>query len=116
MKTVENGFYSCGVWPMASYINHSCYGNAYRAFIGDMMIVRATRDLPPDTEILFWYDPPTAHGNYDRLRRLKQWSFECDCAICRDDQATSKKTLNSRKQQRAEVLRYLDGGKANIPR
>lgn len=36
---------STGVWIHASYANHSCIGNVSRAFIGDMMIVRASRDI-----------------------------------------------------------------------
>lgn len=44
-------FHSCGIWLKASYTNHSCCSNARRAFIGDMMIVRAAQDLEPNTEI-----------------------------------------------------------------
>lgn len=58
-ETTDKQFHSCGVWPLASYINHSCNSNARRAFIGDMMIVRATRDLAPDEEINFWYHTPS---------------------------------------------------------
>ncbi|KAL4861267.1 hypothetical protein BDV12DRAFT_204185 [Aspergillus spectabilis] len=53
-----NEFHSCGVWPLASYINHSCDSNAQRSFNGDMMIVRATRDITRDSEITFWYKSP----------------------------------------------------------
>ena len=80
-----------------------------------MMIVRATRDLAPNTEINFWYHPPIAEDNDDRQKKFGQWDFKCDCAMCRDDQSTKRSTLNSRKQQRAEVLRYFKAGlKANL--
>jgi hypothetical protein len=46
-------FGSCGIWTKASYLNHSCVSNARRAFIGNMMVVRATRDLAADTELTF---------------------------------------------------------------
>ncbi|CAG8888506.1 unnamed protein product [Penicillium egyptiacum] len=36
--------HNCGIWPYASMINHSCMSNAHRAFIGDMMIIRAATD------------------------------------------------------------------------
>ncbi|TVY35156.1 Histone-lysine N-methyltransferase [Lachnellula subtilissima] len=115
--TNEKQFHSCGVWPLASYINHSCNSNARRAFIGDMMIVRATRDLAPDTEINFWYHALIAAEKNYRQKKLKQWGFRCDCAMCRDDQTTNRKILNSRKQQRAEVLRFFKTGlKANLPK
>jgi SET domain-containing protein len=51
--TENKKFHSCGVWPLASYINHSCFSNVRRSFIGDMMIVRATQDLRANTELLF---------------------------------------------------------------
>ncbi|PGH18369.1 hypothetical protein AJ79_00435 [Helicocarpus griseus UAMH5409] len=53
-KYEDEKFHSCGIWPIASYINHSCNSNARGAFIGDMMIVRATRDIAANTEITFW--------------------------------------------------------------
>lgn len=113
----DKQFHSCGVWPLASYINHSCNSNARRAFIGDMMIVRATRDLAPNEEITFWYHLPIAEENDDRQKKLKHWGFKCDCAMCRDDQTTNRKVLNSRKQQRAEVLRlFKTGWEANLPK
>ena len=52
--------HSCGVWPTASYINHSCRKSATRAFIGDVMIVRATRGIPTGSEVTFRYQPPGA--------------------------------------------------------
>lgn len=60
LERAENKkFHSCGVWPLASYINHSCYSNVRRSFIGDMMIVRATQDLIANTELVFWYTLPS---------------------------------------------------------
>ncbi|KFY88611.1 hypothetical protein V500_06244 [Pseudogymnoascus sp. VKM F-4518 (FW-2643)] len=55
----ESAFHSTGIWIQASYINHSCTSNARRSFIGDMMIVRATRDLKKGTELSFWYHCPS---------------------------------------------------------
>jgi hypothetical protein len=52
--TKKKKFHSCGVSPLASYINHSCYSNVRRSFIGDMMIVRAIQDLFANTELDFW--------------------------------------------------------------
>jgi len=116
-KPDEKKFHSCGVWTLASYINHSCHSNARRAFIGDMMIVRATRDLAPDTEINFWYHAPIAGENDDRQKKFEQWGFKCNCTMCQDDQTKKRNTLNSRKQQRAEVLRHFKSVfKANLPK
>ncbi|CZT07041.1 related to TPR domain protein [Rhynchosporium agropyri] len=113
----DKQFHSCSIWPVASYVNHSCNSNARRAFIGDIMIVRATRDLAPDEEIDFWYQVLLAEENDDRQKKLKHWGFRCDCTMCQADQTTNRKILNSRRQQRAEVLRHFKmGRKANLPK
>lgn len=40
-----------GIWLKASSMNHACYPNCSRVFIGDMVIVRAARDLATGTEL-----------------------------------------------------------------
>jgi hypothetical protein len=86
---------SCGIWTLASYINHGCVSNVYRAFIGDMMIVRATRDLPPGTELAFWYHMGDAK---DLQEKLRGWGFTCDCPICTDERGTRVRTLTERRK------------------
>jgi hypothetical protein len=107
----EKVFHSCGIWPMASYINHSCNSNARRAFIGDMMIVRAAGDLPSDTELTFWYHLPTASGYDERQKRLQSWNFTCDCTMCQDDQTTKKSVFTQRRNLRADILNYFQSYK-----
>jgi hypothetical protein len=106
-KNTEKQFHSCGIWTMASYINHCCYSNARRAFIGDMMMVRATQDLAPNTEITFWYHIPVANGYDERQTKFQQWGFKCDCAMCQDEQTTKKSVLAKRKRLRADLVRYF---------
>lgn len=78
---------------MASYINHCCDSNARRSFICDMMIVRATSDLPPDTEVTFWHRVPN-DNDYDHLRKgFDHWGFECDCVICQDVRASGRSVV-----------------------
>ena len=90
-----NKHHSCGVWPIASRINHSCISNARRSFIGDLQIIRATCDIPADTEITHWYKDPT--GDYDDMQKgLEHWGFQCTCAICLDSINTPKKLLKRR--------------------
>lgn len=80
---------------MTSYINHACNRNAMNAFIGDMTIVRATRDIPANSEVFFGYKKAVL--NYDeRQKNLQHWNFKCDCVICQDNRNTKKVTLNAR--------------------
>jgi len=80
---------------MASRINHSCISNVRRAFIGDLQIIRATCDIPADTELRYWYKDPT--GDYDDMQKgLEHWGFQCTCEICLDSINTPKKLLKRR--------------------
>ncbi|KAF2745523.1 hypothetical protein M011DRAFT_479030 [Sporormia fimetaria CBS 119925] len=70
----------CGFWVLPSYINHSCLGNCQRSFIGDLFILRATRDLPKDTELVTPYVLGSGPGFEAQMR--KTWGFTCTCPLC----------------------------------
>ncbi|KAL4746119.1 hypothetical protein BDW72DRAFT_210749 [Aspergillus terricola var. indicus] len=99
-ETDEKAFESCGIWPLASYINHSCDSNARRSFIGDMMVVRATRDIPDNTELTFWYKSPLIDG--------------CSCIICTDTARTDKKELR-RRRTLMDTLKRLFESHSRVP-
>jgi hypothetical protein len=83
-------FHSYGIWTKASYINHDCLGNVRRSFIGDMMIIRATKDLDTGTELTFPYQD--ADGHYtSRLsleQEFKSWNVVCECILRKDMEHT----------------------------
>lgn len=73
---------STGAWIIAALINHDCIGNAQRAFIGDMMIVHATKDIAKDEEILMRY-MNADDDNAEFQKTLQQsWNFTCRCRLC----------------------------------
>ena len=93
----EKREHACGLYVNASYVNHSCYSNARRSFIGDVLILRATRNIPAGQEISFWYAPPKADHSFDKAQeKLQNWGFECSCEICSYDRETSHKKKNKR--------------------
>lgn len=72
------------------------------------MIIRATRDLPPDTEITHWYQVPFATGGYDkRQEKLRNWGFVCNCAICQDDRTAGMSTLLDRERLGVDIQTSL---------
>ncbi|KAF3391247.1 hypothetical protein F1880_007849 [Penicillium rolfsii] len=109
-------FHSCGFWSMASYINHSCLSNARRSFVGDMMIVRASRDLPPNTEITFWYKSPMNRDPNELPIDLKHWGFKCDCILCQDTRSLSIGVLPKRKKLLADLRRLFKRPRNNFPK
>ncbi|KAH7308645.1 TPR domain protein [Stachybotrys elegans] len=96
--------YSCGIWPTASYINHSCAMSAARAFIGDMMIVRATRDMDADTEITWWYQSPIDKYYEERQPQFRPWGFICKCPICLEEKALTTSQRRDTVQQIYSLL------------
>ena len=71
---------STGLWVQSSYINHSCIGNVDRAFIGDFMIVRASRSIKAGEELLFSYTAPLGSVE-ERSQELQRFGFTCTCVL-----------------------------------
>lgn len=91
------GYTTCGVWPIASRINHSCFTNCRRSFIGDMQIVRACQDMEADTELCFGYKPSPPHQTYKNTQKhLRSWGFVCGCVLCLDKKSTPHDVIQRR--------------------
>lgn len=105
----NDNYTTCGIWLIASRINHACVGNCRRSFIGDMQIIRAMRDLEAGTELRFGYCHPEALDTYETTqKRLAHWGFTCDCALCRESQATPASVWQRRRALRRDLSRVLD--------
>ncbi|KAJ5042254.1 uncharacterized protein L3040_004807 [Drepanopeziza brunnea f. sp. 'multigermtubi'] len=109
--TASSG-HSSGLWILAATINHSCFSNCRRSFIGDMLIIRASQDLPADTELLWAYRNPAAKDHeYDATQKsLSEYEFICACELCTDAKATGKKMLKKREALRAELSAAFGAG------
>ncbi|KAI0427917.1 hypothetical protein F5Y09DRAFT_332956 [Xylaria sp. FL1042] len=93
----EDDQFSCGIWLLASRINHDCLGNCRRSFIGDIQIVRACQDIPPDTELSFAYRNFSPRATYEETQKvISNWGFVCACSWCLDRKSTKKKILLAR--------------------
>ncbi|KAI0595299.1 hypothetical protein F4775DRAFT_585593 [Biscogniauxia sp. FL1348] len=107
-KDKRNSHTTCGIWPLASHINHSCVINCQRSFIGDMQIVRASQDLDANSELFFHYLPPSPFTSYEETQKgLSHWGFVCSCQLCHDKKSTPQKTLQKRKALNGVLSRTL---------
>jgi tetratricopeptide (TPR) repeat protein len=94
---------STGLWVMAAYINHSCLANAVKDHIGDLLLIRATRDISAGEEVTHQYDSATDYA--ERQEALKRtWGFECQCSLCK---AESEDTVETRKKRKDLELQAL---------
>ncbi|XP_068988865.1 SET and MYND domain-containing protein 4-like isoform X3 [Bombus flavifrons] len=73
-----------GIYPSASMMNHSCDPNIINIFVGQYLIVRASRDIGQSEEIFNCYGPHYRHmTTEDRQKILKsQYCFTCKCKAC----------------------------------
>lgn len=106
----STAYQSCSIWTQASYMNHCCSPTAKRSFIGDMMIVRATRDMEPGTEITIEYINRDGIGGKAMQDILKNWEFTCACAMCQDEKQTKASVLAERQKLIDKLKRVCDVG------
>lgn len=82
-----------------------------RSFIGDMQIVRATRDLEAGTEVVAWYYTPKRFESYNEAQKRQcQWGFTCGCALCVDRKVTPERVRLNRIPLLKELMKFLDNG------
>lgn len=78
-------FFGYGVWPSASYFNHSCRPNVKRRRVGRKWLFETRCDVGEGQELYISYlngeeELLTAAERKARLR--KTWGFDCGCQRC----------------------------------
>lgn len=76
------------------------------------MIIRASRDLPPDTEVVFEYRSPDTDDYGEFQNKLQHWGFKCDYKMCEEHSKTKKSTRTQRKVLRANAMAAIKSGNA----
>lgn len=109
MNIIKYNGFSCqgvGVWIEPSFINTDClHFNCIYCDYGDVLLVRAVRDIKKGDEILVTY----TKARYSYLARksllLQMYGFECVCQLC---QYQSKEDPDLM-QRRGVLLEYFRG-------
>ncbi|OCB87648.1 hypothetical protein A7U60_g5174 [Sanghuangporus baumii] len=74
-----------GIWPIASFFNHSCEPNVARRRIGRRWIFTSAREISKNEELCISYirGEENASNLTERRKRLRNaWGFECRCVKC----------------------------------
>jgi tetratricopeptide (TPR) repeat protein len=97
---------STGLWVHAAYINHSCVPNAQKEYIGDLMILRATRAITAGEEIFHAYD---ASSDYEARQAalMTTWGFKCECKLCKAEKKDSSEVRSKREELRGEADAFV---------
>lgn len=78
----DKEFFGFGVYPCASFFNHSCDPNLIKIRNNNKLIFKTKRKIQPGEELCIDY------GNYldedvsVRQAQLKEWFFDCSCTKC----------------------------------
>ncbi|KAL9619784.1 MAG: hypothetical protein Q9160_005620 [Pyrenula sp. 1 TL-2023] len=97
---------STGLWIWAAHINHSCVANAEKEFIGDLIVVRATRPITAGEELFISYEESS---DYDARQTalMTTWGFECDCALCAAEKADDSAVRKKRRELAGEADAFV---------
>ncbi|KAK0630223.1 hypothetical protein B0T17DRAFT_488123 [Bombardia bombarda] len=102
---VPTGRMAKGLWPHASYLNHSCVPNTMRSFLGDVLVSRAIRDIAEGEELFQQYVPVKALNDLRNSVLKDNWGFECGCGLCEGERRSSAAMLDKRREMLAKVER-----------
>jgi hypothetical protein len=78
----EREYHGSGVYIRSSYANHSCVPNSHRSFIGDLLLLHATKDIENGEELTISYGPGLEEFTSRRETIMSMWNFTCNCPLC----------------------------------
>jgi len=96
-----------GLWIMPSYINHSCWPNSVRSFLGDLLIVRAARDIREGEEITINYLENESSVQERQKSFYSGWDFNCTCTLCEIETA-EQQGVRDKRQELVEKARKFE--------
>jgi hypothetical protein len=98
---------STGLWIQASYINHSCIPNSRREYIGDLMLIYATKPIAAGEEIFSSYNQSS---DYDTRQAalMTTWNFVCNCRLCVAEMKDDPVAKEKRRQLEREADAFVD--------
>jgi len=78
-----------GIYPGASYFNHSCVPNIYRVEEGSTLVFRTICDISANTELCLSYINPELHVLKRQVLLKDEYYFQCDCIRCISEMNTN---------------------------
>lgn len=106
-----------GLWPHASRLNHSCVPNSMRAFLGDLLVARATRPVAAGEELTQQYVPVEPLLDARQAQLAAGWGFACACALCAAEARRGAEARRRTREVAGRVERAVcrGNGKSDAP-
>ncbi|RUS32746.1 hypothetical protein BC938DRAFT_474438 [Jimgerdemannia flammicorona] len=87
-----------GLWLQPSFLQHACFANALHFTIGDLLFVRAMRQITKDEEVCVPFTS-ILEPYHKRRRSLQDRGLgECVCQLCSSERAQPQSTRDRRVQ------------------
>ncbi|KAG7664237.1 SET6 [[Candida] subhashii] len=83
--TEDKEFFGFGVYPSASFFNHSCAPNIVKTMDTNKLSFRTLRDILPGEELCINYGNYLDESVETRRKELSEWFFDCACNKCEAD-------------------------------
>lgn len=81
-ETEDREFFGFGVFPSASFFNHSCGPNMVKKRSNNSFSFTALRDIEAGEELCINYGYSTTEKVEERRKHLEEWFFVCQCKKC----------------------------------
>jgi tetratricopeptide (TPR) repeat protein len=85
-----------GLFLKTAMMNHSCVPNTRKVFVGDSIVIRATRPIKKGEEILQSYAQTDADVGERRQMLSSTWHFDCKCKLCSAEEKETEEKRNNR--------------------
>ncbi|KAK4161892.1 SET domain-containing protein 5, partial [Cladorrhinum sp. PSN259] len=101
------GVQHLGLYVEGSRVNHNCRPNAFWRYVGSQMAMEvvALRNIQPGEEVAHSY-APLGYTHEERKAVLRQWGFQCRCALCSAPPA-ERQLADSRRERILEIHQIL---------
>ncbi|KAG8944882.1 hypothetical protein FRC04_001415 [Tulasnella sp. 424] len=96
---------------LPSLLNHSCNPNAAWVCFGDVMVIRATRDIPKGSEVFISYRPGDA-SFIKREKSLRHYFDKCTCDLCTLDRVDGEAACKKRDTLEGKISTWNTVAKA----
>lgn len=70
-----------GIWYYPSFFNHSCLNNCSRIFLGNLLVIKTSKEIQPGEELTLGYINKL-HDYLDRKDCFYDFGFVCSCELC----------------------------------
>lgn len=81
----DKEYYGFGVYPCASFFNHSCDPNLIKMRVNNKLVFKTKRKIEPGEELCIDYGNYLDEDVLIRQSQLKEWFFDCGCTKCYAD-------------------------------